>query len=412
MNSDHFSIIVANALENTKKLSESLDTVALHNQKKVLTAFTQARVGYEHFQYSTGYGYGDLGRETLERIVAQVFNGEAALVRGQISSGTHAIACCLYGNLKPGDKLMSLAGAPYDTLAQVLGTTGGSNGSLADLGVHYSQIELQPDGCPDKEAIGERVAAERPKMVLIQRSRGYSWRPSISITEIEQIIKIVKGIDSRIICFVDNCYGEFVESKEPTQVGADLIAGSMIKNMGAGLIPTGGYIVGAEEYVEAAANRLTAPGIGSHVGATLIDPRIQYQGIFTAPHVTKQALLSAIYAASVFSQMGYEVSPGPQEKRTDIIQAIKLNTADKMQLFCRGLQAFSPIDSHVEPLPAPMAGYDDQVIMAGGTFVQGSSIELSADGPLRSPYAVYLQGGLAFEHSQLAINNAAAQLLK
>lgn len=399
------------AEQKTSHALEKLKPVIEYNHYKVLEAFRALKISDECFQGSTGYGYGDYGRDTLGRLFAKVFGAEAALVRTQIMSGTHAIALCLFGVLRPGDRVVAITGTPYDTLLKVIGYPQPSPGSLAELGISYSEVSLTAEGQPDYDAITKALTQET-RMVLIQRSRGYAWRPSLSVKTISSLISHVKNIDPDIICFVDNCYGEFVEEQEPPQVGADLIAGSLIKNPGGGLAPTGGYIAGKENLIERVSYRLTAPGIGAEVGSASGEIyRLLFQGLYLAPHVVGQALEGAIFASALFKELGFEVSPAPEEKRSDIIQAIKLGSREKLIAFCRGLQTSCPVDSHVIPEPWDMPGYEDQVIMAGGTFIQGSTIELSADAPLREPYAVYLQGGLSRDYVKLAVINAAAHLL-
>lgn len=388
-----------------------LEVRAFDNHTRVLEAFKRNRVSDFHLKGGTGYGYGDAGREVLERIYADVFGGEAALVRGQIVSGTHAIALCLLGVLKPGDRLLSAQGAPYDTLAETIGIGSNKQGSLKSYGVEYQQVELLPDGHLDWDGIKKALKTSKINMVTIQRSRGYAWRPSLTISEMKELIDFIREQSPDTIIFVDNCYGELVENQEPLHVGADLIAGSLIKNPGGGIAPTGGYIVGRADLVELAATRWTAPGIGAEVGPTLEHQRLLMQGIFLAPHIVTEALKGAVFAARLFERLGYEVSPHYQEYRTDIIQAIKLGNADRLIAFCRGLQSASPVDSYVAPEPDGMPGYEDAVIMAAGTFVQGASIELSADGPLREPYAVYLQGGLSKEYVKLGVLSAAQRVL-
>ncbi|NLM69660.1 MAG: hypothetical protein GX177_06620 [Firmicutes bacterium] len=379
----------------------ALAEVSKLNQAKVLTAFQECRVGAHCFTDSTGYGYHDLGRDALENVYKTVFKTEAALVRPQIVSGTHAINLCL-SILNAGDQLISISGTPYDTLQQVIGTKGSTRTSLIKRGVEYQEVPLTAEGKLDYDLIAKTVTKDT-RMVMLQRSRGYSWRPSITIEEIKKAFAIVKSINPDCICFVDNCYGEFAELQEPTEVGANLIAGSLIKNPGGGLAPSGGYIVGDADLVELCSEYLTAPGIGAEVGPTFNMIRELMQGFFIAPHVVGQALRGAILASQVFQDLGYEVSPLPTEKRTDIIQAIKLNSRDKLLAFCRAIQFAAPIDSQFAPIPEDMPGYDDQIVMAGGTFIQGSSIELSADAPVKEPYIVYLQGGLCLEHVELAL---------
>ncbi len=384
-----------------------LEEVAQVVQLKVLRAFHRAGVSDLHLKDSTGYGYNDIGREGLDRIGAEVFGAEAGLVRTQIVSGTHALAMGLFGVLRPGDELLAATGDPYDTLAGVIGP---GPGSLQDFGITYRQVAMGPDGRPDPAAIIQNIS-QRTRLVLIQRSRGYAWRPSLCIAEIERLITLIKEVNPGILVLVDNCYGEFVEEKEPPQVGADLTAGSLIKNPGGGIAPGGGYIVGRAELVELAAGRLSAPGLGGEVGPSLGQNRLLYQGLFLAPQVVSEALKTAIYAAALLKRLGFKVSPQPEEPRSDIIQAIELGSEKGMIAFCRGLQEGSPVDAHVRPEPSGMPGYEDRVVMAGGTFIQGSSIELSADGPIREPYAVYLQGGLSFYHGRIALLVAVDRLL-
>ncbi|MDS1030130.1 methionine gamma-lyase family protein [Bacillota bacterium LX-D] len=403
--------IAEKADEVSRQIINNYQSSIKYNHIKILNAFQKSNVYDECFKGSTGYGYGDYGRDTLEQLYANVFATESALVRTQIVSGTHAIALCLFGILKPNDRIISITGTPYDTLLKVIGYPEITPGSLREAGIKYEEIQLTPEGKPDYDAISLKLQTDT-KMVLIQRSRGYSLRPSLTIEEIARLIKLVKAINPNIICFVDNCYGEFVEEKEPPQVGADLTAGSLIKNPGGGLAPSGGYIVGKENLIERISIRLTAPGIGKEIGsAPGYIYRLLYQGLYMAPHIVAQALESAIFAAALFSDLGYEVNPLAQEKRTDIIQTIKLCSKESLIAFCQGLQAASPIDAHVIPEPWAMPGYEDKVIMAGGTFVQGSTIELSADAPLRSPFAVYLQGGLSKDYAKIAIINACQYVL-
>ena len=380
---------------------EHVDEVSALNTRKVLDAMRDCRVSLAHFTPTTGYAYGDLGRETLDRLYARVFRAERALVRTQFASGTHALATVLLGWLRPNDELISLTGTPYDTMQTVIGHARPSKGSLKEFGIGYRELPLVK-GKVDLEGI-DRILSSKTKMVLIQRSRGYAMRDPLTLEDIERICSTVKKINADIVTFVDNCYGEFVEPREPIEAGADVVAGSLIKNIGGGLAPTGGYIAGRGDVVEQASYRLTAPGAGDEVGATLCDGRLLYQGLFIAPHTTAQALKSAVFAAGLFERLGYRTSPSTTDPRGDIIQAIELGSPEKLIAFCRAIQANSPVDSFAAPEPWDMPGYDDQVIMAAGTFVQGASIELSADGPMRSPYAVYLQGGLTFEHSLTAL---------
>lgn len=380
-----------------------IDQTVRHNIAKVLQAFQDQQVGAHHFAGVSGYGHGDLGREVLDRVFAQVMGTEAAAVRLQFVSGTHAIACALFGLLRPGDELLAVAGPPYDTLEEVIGIRGQGQGSLQEFGIGYRQLDLTPAGELDWSAV-ETAVGPPTKLVHIQRSCGYDWRPSLSIDTIAQVIETVKSKNPQVICFVDNCYGEFVETLEPTQVGADLIAGSLIKNPGGTIAPAGGYIAGKKSYVQQAACRLTAPGIGSQGGTTFDLSRLLFQGLFLAPQVVGEALKIAHLAAQVFQDLGYPVSPGPGSPRTDVIQAIQLGSAEKLQRFCRIIQTYSPIDSYVKPVPEVVPGYGDAVVMAGGTFVEGSTLELSADGPLREPYIAYLQGGTHLGHGILALN--------
>lgn len=402
--------IVMQLAEEAEKLVtpvyKRMEQVSLANHQKVLEAFHRSRVSEYHLKGSTGYGYGDAGREVVEKVFASVLRCESALVRGQIASGTHAIALCLFGILRPGDELLFVTGKPYDTLEEVIGVRGNAPGNLREMGIQYKQVGLLPDGRPDLQEIQHAIGS-KTKMVMIQRSRGYDWRASIDIEQIGEICRAIREVNKDTVIFVDNCYGEFVEECEPIEVGADLLAGSLIKNMGGGIAPMGGYVAGRADLIEMAANRLTAPGIGAGVGASLDFNRWFLQGIFMAPHVVGEALKGAVFAAALFERMGYEVSPGYSEKRSDIIQGIKFGNAEEMLAFCRGLQKGSPLDGYITPEPAPMPGYDDMVVMAGGTFIAGSTIELSADGPLREPYAIYMQGGLSKEYVKLGILSAA-----
>ncbi len=379
-----------------------LDETASYNQAKVQAAFRRHRVSEQHLGLTTGYGYDDVGRDTLDAVYADVFGAEVALVRHGIVSGTHALAACLFGVLRPGDVMVSVTGRPYDTLEEVIGIRGSGNGSLKDWGVDYREVALKADGTPDFEAIRAAITPQ-VRMVEIQRSKGYDWRKSLLIEDIRAICDCVKSVNPNVICMVDNCYGEFVERQEPTQVGADLIVGSLIKNPGGGLALTGGYIAGRADLIEQVSYRFTAPGIGAEVGATLGMNRSMYQGFFMAPHVVAQSMKTALLAAKMLEILGYEVCPSSAEPRGDIIQAVKLGSAEKLCAFCRGIQAGSPVDSYVTPEPWDMPGYENPVIMAAGTFVSGASIEISADGPLREPYIAYLQGGLTYESGKLAV---------
>ncbi|GAA0723160.1 methionine gamma-lyase family protein [Clostridium malenominatum] len=374
------------------------------NQLKVLNAMQEERISDSHFTNSTGYGYGDIGRDSLDRVYARVFNCESALVRPHFVSGTHALGTALFGNLRPGDTMFAVAGAPYDTLHSIIGLTGeGNTGSLKDYGINYRQIELN-NGKVDMNLMEEILREDSTiKLVHIQRSTGYGWRNSMLVSEIRDLIDRIKAIRSDVICFVDNCYGEFIDAIEPTDVGADLMAGSLIKNIGGGIAPTGGYIVGKKEYVERASYRLTTPGLGGECGSTFGVMRLLFQGLFLAPHISIEAVKGALLCSRIMELAGFEVLPKYNEKRSDIIQGIKFNDKEKLIKFCKGIQAGSPIDSFVQCEPWEMPGYEDQVIMAAGAFVQGSSIELSADAPIREPYIAYLQGGLTFDHAKIGI---------
>ncbi len=378
-----------------------IDQVAEYNQLKVIAAMQKNRVSAECFNASSGYGYNDLGRDTLEQVYADVFHTEAALVRPQITCGTHALALALMSNLRPGDELLSPVGKPYDTLEEVIGIRP-SKGSLAEYGITYRQVDFLPDGGFDYDGIRAAIG-EHTKLVTIQRSKGYLMRKTLSVAQIGELIAFVKSIKPDVICMVDNCYGEFVETIEPSDVGADMVVGSLIKNPGGGLAPIGGYIAGTKECVENAAYRLTSPGLGREVGASLGVIQSFYQGLFQAPLVVSGALKGAIFAANLYGRLGFKVLPDGTESRHDIIQAIALETPERLCAFCEGIQAGAPVDSYVTPEPWDMPGYDSQVIMAAGAFVQGSSIELSADGPLREPYNVYFQGGLTWHHAKFGI---------
>ncbi|MBE9063686.1 methionine gamma-lyase family protein [cf. Phormidesmis sp. LEGE 11477] len=384
-----------------------IDTQVKRNLTKVLAAFRANRVGTHHFASVSGYGHDDLGRDTLDRVFAQIVGAEAAAVRIQFVSGTHAIACALFGALRPGDEMLAIAGAPYDTLEEVIGTRGSGQGSLKEFGICYQELSLTQAGEIDFDRIASSIS-EKTKLVLIQRSCGYSWRPSLSIHNINKIIHLVKQQNINTICFVDNCYGEFTDSQEPTEVGADLMAGSLIKNPGGTIATTGGYIAGRADLVEAAACRLTAPGIGLSGGATLGEGRLMYQGLFLAPQMVGEAMKGNYLIAKTFASLGYEVSPPASALQREVIQAIKLGTKQKLIDFCQAIQKHSPIESYVSPVPSAMPGYDDQLVMAGGSFIDGSTSELSADGPLREPYVVYCQGGTHWTHVAIAIEAAAA----
>ena len=394
--------------KDLKERFDRIDAVAEFNQMKVIAAMQKNKVSAECFNSSSGYGYNDIGRDTLEQVYADLFCGEDALVRPQITCGTHALALALMSNLRPGDELLSPVGKPYDTLEEVIGIRP-SKGSLAEYGVTYSQVDLLPDGAFDYENIRKAIN-ERTRLVTIQRSKGYQTRPTLSVDRIGELIAFIKGIKPDVICMVDNCYGEFVEEKEPLEVGADMIVGSLIKNPGGGLAPIGGYIVGKKECVENAAYRLTSPGLGKEVGASLGVIQSFYQGLFLAPTVVSGALKGAIFAANIYEKLGYDVIPNGTESRHDIIQAVTFHNKDAMIAFCEGIQAAAPVDSYVTPEPWAMPGYDSDVIMAAGAFVQGSSIELSADGPVKKPYAVYFQGGLTWYHAKLGILSSLQKL--
>ena len=387
--------------ESLKERFKAIDENAEFNQMKVLKAMQEARVSDIHFAATTGYGYNDLGRDTLEAVYASAFHGESALVRPQLTCGTHALAVALASNLRPGDELLSPVGKPYDTLEEVIGIRD-SIGSLKEYGVSYRQVDLLPDGSFDFENIRKAIN-EKTKLVTIQRSKGYATRPTLSVARIGELISFIKSIKPEVICMVDNCYGEFVETIEPTDVGADMIVGSLIKNPGGGLAPIGGYIVGRKDCIERAAYRLSAPGLGKEVGASLGLNQSFYQGFFLAPTVVAGALKGAVFAANIYEKLGFDVIPNGTESRHDIIQAITFGKPEGVIAFCQGIQAAAPVDSYVAPEPWDMPGYDAPVIMAAGAFVQGSSIELSADGPIKPPYAVYFQGGLTWYHAKLGI---------
>lgn len=401
-----------NSIEIIKKAEKELapqfefiDEVRDYNQEKVLQAFIDNKVAPEHFYTVSGYGHDDLGREVLDRVFAQVFKAEKALVRIHFASGTHTLACALFGNLKCGDKLLSVAGTPYDTMQEVIGTMGDEETKRASLigsGVLYDEVPLINDTDIDFVKL-EQMVDKTTTMVLIQRSKGYSTRKSLSIDTIEKICKIVKQKNPDCICFVDNCYGEFVDSREPLEAGADLIGGSLIKNPGGGIVEAGGYIAGKELYVERSAIRLTAPGIGSEGGAMFNQHRLMFQGLFMAPSVVADAVKGAVLASKIFDEVGYDSSPKYNEKRTDIIQNITFGNPQDLEEFCRTIQSLSPVNGYVTPIPEYIPGYEDQVIMAGGTFIEGSTIELSADGPMRAPYVAYMQGGLNYSHVKIAL---------
>lgn len=395
-------------LEGLESRFAQIDQVAEFNQLKVLGAMQENRVSEACLLGTTGYGYNDVGRDTLEQVYASVFGTEDALVRAQITCGTHALALALFSNLRPGDELLSPVGKPYDTLEEVIGIRQGK-GSLREYGITYRQVDLLPNGDFDYEEI-KKAVGDKTKMVTIQRSKGYQTRPTLSVTRIGELIRFIKAIKPEVICMVDNCYGEFVETIEPSQVGADLVVGSLIKNPGGGLAPIGGYLAGSRACIEQAAYRLTSPGLGKEVGASLGVLGSFYQGLFLAPTVTAGALKGAIFAANLFERAGFKVVPDSQESRHDIIQAVTLGSPEGVKAFCRGIQMAAPVDSYVTPEAWDMPGYDSQVIMAAGAFVSGSSIELSADGPIRSPYTAYFQGGLTWQHAKLGILTAYQQV--
>ena len=387
-----------------------IDEVSMKCTERVMEAFQEFKVSDSCFAGTTGYGYDDLGRETLDKVWARVFGAESALVRIGFVNGTHAIASAIFAALKPGDTLMSTMGAPYDTLRTAIGISGDAFGSLRFYGVGYHQVNTL-DGAPDMASIRRAAAGLQPAAALIQRSRGYDARRALTVDEIGEIVRTIKSVSPDTACIVDNCYGEFTDVIEPTMVGADLIAGSLIKNPGGGLAPTGGYIAGREDLVSNAANRLTVPGIGGECGSTLGNNRALFQGLFMAPHTTAQALKTAALCAAMLEELGFKTEPGATEKRSDIIQTITLETPENLKRFCKGIQSGSPVDSYVTPEPWAMPGYEDEVIMAAGAFIQGSSIELSCDGPMREPYFAFLQGGLTYESGKLGIMNAIAEML-
>lgn len=402
------------AIKDVEEVCNSLDEIREFNQLKVLKAFQEERISDSHFTFSTGYGYNDMGRDSLDKVYARIFNCESALVRPHFVNGTHALGTALFGNLRPGDTMLSVCGTPYDTLHEVIGIGKGSNmGSLKEYGVNHKQLELTEEGKPNYEEIKKILSEDTSiKLVHIQRSTGYGWRNALLINYIKEIIECAKEIRKDIICFVDNCYGEFIDIYEPTDVGADLVVGSLIKNIGGGITPTGGYIAGTKECVERTSYRLTVPGIGGECGSTFGVMRTMFQGLFLAPHITMEALKSAVFCSRIMELAGFNVLPKFDDKRSDIIQAIKFNDKEKLIEFCKGIQMGSPIDSFVACEPWDMPGYADQVIMAAGAFIQGSSIELSCDAPIREPYIAYLQGGLTFDHAKIGILIALGRILK
>lgn len=398
--------IIAEAEAAAKEEFLRTDEVALFNQAKVLSAFSDNRISAAHLVGTTGYGYDDMGRDALDKVYAAAFEAEDAIVRMNLTSGTQAITTALFAVLRPGDKLLAVTGKPYDTFDGVIGLDGSHNGSLMDFGVKYDEIPLKEDGRADIEAICDYLSREKVKMIHIQRSRGYEWCHDITLSEIEKIIKAAKRVSPETVCFVDNCYGEFVSEHEPTYYGADLMAGSLIKNPGGGLAKMGGYVAGRHDLVELAGYRMTTPATGREAGASLNENKDMYQGFFLAPHVVAQAKKAAVLASYAMSALGFETSPVPGSERTDIVQAIKFFDPDKMTAFCRGVQKGAPIDAFVTPEPCDMPGYSDKVIMAAGSFIQGASIEFSADGPLREPYIAYMQGALTYEAAKIGIMHA------
>lgn len=413
--SERVKDLSATALKKAETVFGRIDELTEHNQQKVLSAFIRNRVDETDFNNSTGYGYGDKGREKLDVLTADIFGAESAIIRaGALASGTHTLAVCLYGVLRPNDTMLCVSGTPYDTLHSTIGL-GGKNmgdGTLLDFGVNYAQIDLTEDDKLDYDAIEEASSDKSVRMVYIQRSRGYSLRHTISVEEIRKVCEIVHRVNKRAIVMVDNCYGEFTEKLEPTEVGADLMAGSLIKNAGGGIAACGGYIAGRKDLVELCGYRLTTPGLGTEVGATLGQNRSVFMGLFNSPHVVGEALKTAVFAASVYTELGFKVTPTVEEDRHDIIQAICLENAENLIAFCQGLQKGAPVDSYVTPEPWDMPGYDNQVIMSAGAFTSGSSIELSADAPLREPYAVWMQGGLNFHSGKIGVMLATEEILK
>lgn len=390
---------------------EKLDDIMAYNQYKVLTAFQQNRISDTHFAWNTGYGYDDAGRDALERVYADVFKAEAALVRPIIVNGTHALTLTLTGILRPGDELIYCTGAPYDTLEEVIGIRGEGKGTMKEFGITYKQVELTPDGNIDLAALKEAIS-DKTRMVTVQRATGYGWRKAITVDEIEEWASFVHDINPDIICMVDNCYGEFLDVKEPTEVGADILAGSLIKNPGGGLALTGGYIAGRRDLIDSISYRMTSPGIGGECGLMFGQTRTMFQGFFMAPKVVNGAVKGAALCAKVFEKLGYNVCPKAEDKRSDIIEAIQLGSPEAVVAFCEGIQAAAPIDAFVKPIPWAMPGYENEVVMAAGAFVQGSSIELSADAPIRPPYNVYFQGGLTYEHSKFGVIKALQTLFE
>lgn len=402
--------VVENVEQQIKPIHEKIDQRIEENQFRVLQSYQKHRVSDSHFIPSTGYGYDDIGRDTLEKIYADVFGGEAGLVRPQIISGTHAISIALFGVLRPGDELLYITGKPYDTLEEIVGIRGSGIGSLKEFNIDYNAVLLNSEGKVDFAAVKNAIKPNT-KMIGIQRSKGYANRPSFTINEIKEMISFVKGIKEDLVVFVDNCYGEFVEDIEPCHVGADLMAGSLIKNPGGGIVKTGGYIVGKKQWVEACSYRMTSPGIGAEAGASLYSLQEMYQGFFLAPHVVGQALKGAVFTSAILEHFMMNTDPKWDANRTDLIQSVQFDDPDKMIEFCQAIQFSSPINSYVTPYPSYMPGYEDDVIMAAGTFIQGASIELSADGPIRPPYTAYVQGGLTYSHVKIAVCSALDRLI-
>ena len=410
-NGEKLHPLVRKVEQQIAEVHKEFDEMIENNQFRVLKSYQKHRVSDSHFIPSTGYGYDDIGRDTLELVYADVFGGEAGLVRPQIISGTHAISIALFGVLRPGDELLYITGKPYDTLEEIVGIRGNGVGSLKEFGISYDSVALTDEGAINWDEVAEKIKPNT-KMIGIQRSKGYATRPSFTVAEIGQMISFVKEIKPDLVVFVDNCYGEFVEEQEPCHVGADLMAGSLIKNPGGGLAKTGGYIVGKKQWVEACSYRMTSPGIGAEAGASLYSLQEMYQGFFLAPHVVGQALKGAVFTAAMLEQLGMNSSPKWNAKRTDLIQSVQFDDRDKMVSFCQAIQFASPINSYVTPHPSYMPGYEDDVIMAAGTFIQGASIELTADGPLRPPYVAYVQGGLTYAHVKMAICLAIDHLIE
>ena len=407
---DETFVLSEEVMEDIKDKFEEIKQIREYNQYKVLRAMQRANLSDNHFNWTTGYGYNDIGREKIEEIYADVFGAEDALVRPIIVNGTHALSLCIQGLVRPGDEILSITEKPYDTLQGVIGIRE-EKGSLKEFGVTYDDVDFLEDGNIDLEGVKRKIN-NRTKLVLIQRSKGYSWRKSLSIEDIKEAIEVVKSVKKDVIVMVDNCYGEFLDVKEPTEVGADIMAGSLIKNPGGGLALTGGYIAGRKDLVEMVSYRLTTPGIGKECGLTFGTSRNVLQGFFMAPYITSQAVMGAIYCARMFERLGYEVLPKYNDLRSDIIQVVRLKNAEEVIAFCQGVQAAAPVDSYVKPEPWAMPGYEDEVIMAAGAFIQGSSIELSADAPIRPPYNVYFQGGLTFDHSKMGTLKAIEYIKK